>query len=189
MAEDKEQDKDKEVEEKETPAKPKGTPMAAKIVKVLIGVAILAVMLGFVFLATYLFTQKVKMDGLPVEPGVRPGQDQATEPPLTFDMNKFTVIIFDEAGRNYNLRVWVLLTVNSERPDHVEATNELGLRKDQLTDAIYEVLIAMNPKNFMGSPTERSQGMAELKASIIRAVNARMKHKIDGCFLKEFIFQ
>lgn len=168
---------------------PKASGASGKIVKGLIGVAILAVMLGFVFLATYLMTQKVRTDALPIEPGMKPGFDAPTDPPLAFDMEKFTVIIFDESGRSYNLRVHILLTVNSERPDHQQATQELVLRKDQLTDAIYEVLIAMKPRSFMGTESERSQGLAELKASIIRAVNARMKHRVDGCFLKEFIFQ
>ncbi len=178
-----------EAEEKDEAAKPKPSSVSEKLIKLLLGIAILAVMLGSVWMAAYYFSRVNRLNAIDVEPNQRPGVEAVTEPPLAFDMNKFTVIIFDEAGRSYNLRVHILLTVNAERPDNQEATQELVLRKDQLTDAVYEVLIAMNPKGFMGTESERSQGLAELKASIIRAVNARMKHRIDGCFLKEFIFQ
>ena len=34
----------------------------------------------FVFVATYLMTQKVKLDGLPVEPGIKPGVEALTGP-------------------------------------------------------------------------------------------------------------
>lgn len=179
-----------EVDEKEGAAeKPRSGSASDKLLKLLLGIAILFVMIGSVWMASYYFSRANRAGSLPVEPGMKPGIDAVTEPPLAYDMNKFTVIIFDEGGRSYNLRVHILLTVNSERPDNQQATQELIARKDQLTDAIYEVLIAMKPRSFMGTESERSQGLAELKASIIRAVNARMKHRVDGCFLKEFIFQ
>jgi flagellar basal body-associated protein FliL len=175
--------------EPESPEKPKTPLMQSNIVRGLLGVALVIVILGVVFLATYYFTQHFRGADPGTEPGPGGRSDQLTEAPLASDMEKFTVIIFDESGRSYNLRIHVFLTVNKRRPDAAKVTGELVERKLQLTDAIYDVLIGMDPKNFMGSPQQRIEGMAELKATIIRSVNSRMKHKIDGCYFKEFIFQ
>lgn len=184
----KSEEKEKEKADEE-PKKTKAPLSQSKIVKVLIGVAIVVVILAVVFGATHLFTRVILMGETMTEPGPGLERDQLIDPPFTVDMGKFTVIIFDETQRSYNLRVHILLTVNQGRPDAGRVTNELVERRAQLTDAIYEVLIGMDPKNFMGSPTQRSEGLAELRASIIRAVNSRMRNKIDGCFLQEFIFQ
>lgn len=177
-----------EVTEEKAKAAPVGM---SNTVKVLIGTSLVFVLLAVVFFATYYFTRMWTTTGRAIEPSDRMLERQGAEqdPPMPFEVGQFTVVIFDESGRSFNLRVKVLLTVNAERPEKEEVLAELGNRKDQLTDAIYDVLIGMDPKNFMGTPTERSEGMAELKASIIRAVNSRMKQKVDGCFLTEFIFQ
>jgi flagellar basal body-associated protein FliL len=183
--------------EKEPPEeieeKPKTAPAGmSNTVKILIGTSLVFVLLAVVFFATWYFTQMWGGSNRPVQPGgvIDDGRGETEQdPPVPFEVGQFTVVIFDESGRSFNLRVKVLLTVNAERPEKEEVMLELGARKDQLTDAIYDVLIGMDPKNFMGTSTERSEGIAELKASIIRAVNSRMKQKIDGCFLTEFIFQ
>ncbi|PIU46280.1 MAG: hypothetical protein COS94_10520 [Candidatus Hydrogenedentes bacterium CG07_land_8_20_14_0_80_42_17] len=190
MAEKGEKERKEEVVEEV--AESKKTPLLqSNLVKILLGIAIVVVILTLVFFTTYYFVHYFRTSSLtptePVIPGV--DQNQIQDPPLETDMGQYTVIIFDENGRSYNLRATILLTVNSKRPEKAEVTNELQNRMNQLTDAIYEVMIALNPKSFMGNGLQRSQGIAEMKAAIIRAVNSRMKNKVDGVFLKEFIFQ
>jgi flagellar basal body-associated protein FliL len=185
-----------ETESAESPEeKPKAAPGGmSNTVKVLIGISLVFVLLAVVFFATYYFTKMWQTGGAPIPPSDRYGdpRDLGEQKPAQYrEIGQFTVVIFDESGRSFNLRVTVLLTVNDERPEDekAEVLQEIEARKPQLTDAIYDVLIGMDPKNFMGTSTERSEGMAELKASIIRAVNSRMLQKVDGCWLTEFIFQ
>jgi flagellar basal body-associated protein FliL len=182
-----------ENETPETPTEEKAKPAKASssgLVKFLIGVTFVVVLLTVVFFSTWYFTKMWNTEGSLVKPGIDPERIESEKAPAEiFDMGQFTVVIFDESGRSFNLRVYVKLGIGKERPELVQVKEELTARKDQLTDAIYDVLVGMEPKNFMGTSTERSEGMAELKASIIRAVNSRMKQKIDACFFTEFIFQ
>lgn len=180
-----------EVEAK-APAKPaRKSIMQGNLVRMLLGVAIFAAIMAIVGYAAFFFTQKLRSEGLPTEPGLSPNNqnETVTEPPYAEPMGVFTLIITDESGRNYTLKTEILLTVHSTRQDIVEAKKELLDRKPQLIDGINEVLYGTEPKNFIGSSAQRLEGISEMKASIIRAVNARMKTKIDGVLLKSFIFQ
>lgn len=185
--------KEKDEAGAEAAEKPKkGNFLQSNVVKILLGIAIVIVILAIVFFTTYYFVSYFNSRTARTPEVIGTGgieKNEIPDPPLSKDMGQYTVIIFDENGRSYNLRVYILLTVNSKRPEKEAVTKEMGDRFDQLTDAIYEVLIATDPKSLMGNRIQRSEGMAEMKASILRAVNSRMKNKIDGVFFKEFIFQ
>lgn len=180
------------VTDKEAKA-PGKKPAKAAIIKVLLVVACVIAVLAAIFVASAQFSKMQRTEGAPTEPrGPSTGQtgeaitDAAAK---TEDMGSFTSVITDESGRTYTLKMTVLLTVHSSRGDHEAAIAELKARKDQLIDGINEVIYGLDPSNFQGSPAQRLEGLSELKASIIRAVNARMKTKIDGVYLKDFIIQ
>lgn len=165
--------------------------MQSKAVKILLGLALIAALGSITVLVAYYVSQFVKMGEVTAEQGAvdQGATEKIQEPPNHVPMGTFISILSDEAGQTYNLKITLSLIVNKDRPDEKEATAELGLRKTQLTDALNEVLIGTDPKSFTGSPAKRREGYNELRDAITRAVNARMKAKIDGVFIEEFIFQ
>ncbi|MBL4888682.1 MAG: flagellar basal body-associated FliL family protein [Candidatus Lindowbacteria bacterium] len=163
--------------------------LQSKPVKMLLGVAIIVALLSITGVVAYYVAHNIKGAEVDVEAGADIGQGEISPPPLTFELGTFTTILTDESSQNFNLRAKILLTVSDERSDADDVTRELVDRKSQLVDAINEVLIGTDPKSFMGSPAKRREGYNELRASITRAVNVRMKNKIDGVYIEEFIFQ
>jgi len=175
------------------PTKPvKQSIMQGTLVRMLLGVAIFAAIMAIVGYTAWYFTKNMRSEGLPSQPGLgpkNPGEGAVTTPPHVENMGVFTSIITDESGRNYTLKTEISLTVRSNHPDIKKAQEELIARKPELGDAINEVLYGTDPQNFIGTSAQRLEGLSELRASIIRAVNARMTNKIDGVLLGSFIFQ
>lgn len=181
-----------DVEVKDSAPKEKKPAAKSAIVKILIGFALVVALFAMVFFTAYYVTQKMNAGQGPEPPGISGGHTPSyKEAPETIEMGQFTAIITDASGRSYNLRTTILLSMNKERPakERDELKKEVEERMPQLKDGINEVLWGLDPQGFVGSQTQRSEGLAELKASIIRAVNARMKNQIDGVFIPEFIFQ
>lgn len=179
-----------EVEVKDAGKGAKKPATRATIIKILLGVAIFAAIMALVFFVTYSFVQRQKTEGLPTRPGIDQDKEESVvAPPLYFDMGEFTLVISDETGRAHTLKTHIILTVHSERPDKEETMKELADRKPELTAGINDVLFGMDPNSFQGTAAERKEGLSEMTASIIRAVNARMKTKIDGALIQKIIFQ
>lgn len=179
---------EEEVQEeiKETKKKPL---LKSNMVRVLLGTAIVLAILVLSFSAAYYAMKQFGGDQYDVDTIFGDERQINTPPPASIELGQFTMIITDESGRPYNLRTTIWLNVSEQRADEEDVRKEIVNRTLQLTDAVNDVLLGIDPDNFTGSSAKRREGMNELKSAVTRAINARMRNKIDGIYITEFIFK
>lgn len=175
--------------EEPKPEKKKTPIMQSGIVKTLGWIALGAVGIGVVAVTAYYGSTAFRSNLVPTETPVGDEETVIGDPPETVELDPFVTILTDETGRPYSMKLRIKLTVNKQRKEAEEVKKELEARKDQLTDAVNEVLRRVDPKNFQLGPAKNQVAYNELRASITRAVNARMRNKIDGVLVMEFICQ
>ncbi|RMH58447.1 MAG: hypothetical protein D6679_04435 [Candidatus Hydrogenedentota bacterium] len=176
------------VEAQESTAK-RESLLESKGVRLALGILAIVVLVAIVVGIAYVVAKKVGLDQRSTGSVIRQEKEEIQPPPEVSDLGTFTTVLFDEGGRPYSMKIHVKIAVNSDRPDKPEVTREISERSDQLTDAVYEVLSATNPKNFIGGPNKLQQGYKELRASLKKAINSRMKHKVDDVLLVERVIQ
>lgn len=168
----------------------KPSAVSSSLVRILMGVALVVVLGGLVSVIAYYVSKNVFTGETQTGPGIDPGGHEG--PPaleIPKDLGTFTTIITDAEGRTFTLKAKIIATIKDDRSDKVEVEEELEKRKEQIADAINEVLIGLDPASFRGDSAKRREGFSELRAAINRAVNSQMEHKINGVLIPEFIFQ
>lgn len=168
----------------------KKSVMSSLVVKLLIGLAAVVVLGLLVWAGAWYTARNAKQQQINVDPGVGgEASDESLKPMVNFELGSFTTVITDQDNRSYNLKVKVVLSYLKERADEQETKQELDERKQQLADAVNEVLIGIDPTTLKGDAVRRREGYSELRAAINRAVNAQLKHKINNVLIPEYIFQ
>lgn len=168
----------------------KSSAVSSSLVRILMGVAIVVVLGGLVSVIAYYISTSVRSSEIQTGPGIDPGgQERIQEPEVTKELGTYTTIITDAEGRTFTLKTKIIATIKEDRADKAEVEEELEKRKEQIADAINEVLIGLDPSGFRGDSAKRREGFSELRAAINRAVNSQMEHKINGVLIPEFIFQ
>lgn len=179
MAEEEKKESERREKDEETPAA-KPAVVSSKIVRYLVGAIIFLVIISITVAVAWWVSDFVLKTRRPQQPDdqEQAGEIKAEQPVKTFDCgDAFTVILTDPEGRSgvsFTLRLEIRLLVNPDahdpEPDLILA--ELGRRKEMIRNAIYDVLLGLDPQRFQGR--EAAKGWSDLKGEIQKAVSLQL---------------
>lgn len=179
---DEEKDRERDEEQSEAGGAEKTPRKTGKIVRLLVGFILFVVVLILAAFVAYSVSQYFtgrdqKMAG---SQGQLPGE-MTSEPLMTFDMETFTIILEDEAGRTHNVKMHIFLAY-----DDAAVSRALADRKIELTSKINLLLLSQNIDD-LRSPS----GRTDLINQILKMVNDSLPYgsRIRDVYFTEYIVQ